>query len=503
MVIGMVVVLLTAGLAIATLFVRNTLKRSIVATLRERFRSDVQIEDLQIVVFPHIFATAHGIAMRMDGRTDVPPLITLQELTLSASIVNLFRGHVSRVTLQGLQIHIPPRMPGSHPRERNKPGKKVYFPLVIDEIDSENALLETLPGDSKHVPRDFNIYHLVLRSFSFDNSADFRSTLTNPQPLGDIETEGKFGPWVSEEPGDTNVSGTFQYSHADFSSIRGLSGIMSSKGKYDGTLDEINVEGDTEMPDFALSIAGNPMSLTTHYIAVVDGTNGDTHLKSVEAQLGKSPISVSGEIVGIPGLKGKHILLNATSQNARAQDLVGLAVKGGSPLEGSIRLHVKIDLPPEAGKEIVERLSLNGEFGFGNTRFTNPTIEDKVDSLSRAGQGKPKDPNIQNVISNLSGGFIVRRGIIMFSHLKFDVPGAAVQLEGTYNMKGGELNFRGHLLLNAKLSQTTTGVKSVILVLFDPLFKKDGGGSSVPIKITGNSTHPSFGLNLGASGHKR
>jgi len=102
---------------------------------------------------------------------------------------------------------------------------------------------------------------------------------------------------------------------------------MSSTGKYDGTLDTINVEGDTEMPDFALGIAGNPMRLTTHYIAVVDGTNGDTHLKSVEARLGNSPLSVSGDIIGTPGIKGKHIVLDATSQNARAEDLIGLAVE--------------------------------------------------------------------------------------------------------------------------------------------------------------------------------
>ena len=62
---------------------------------------------------------------------------------------------------------------------------------------------------------------------------------------------------------------------------------MSSSGKYSGTLDQIDVEGDTEMPDFALSIANNPLPLSTHYIAVVNGTDGNTYLKSVEARFGK------------------------------------------------------------------------------------------------------------------------------------------------------------------------------------------------------------------------
>ena len=500
-IVALVMVSVAITTTVALFFVRNNLKQDIIDTLREKFQSDVQIGDLQIIVFPHVLATARGIVMRIKGRTDVPPLITIQELTLSAGILNLFRRHVSSITLQGLQIHVPPRMPRSSPNGEKRPRKKIYFPLVIDEIVSENALLETLPSDPKHIPRDFNIYHLVLHSFSFDNSADFRATLTNPQPLGNIDTQGKFGPWIAEEPGDTNVSGTFHYSHADFSSINGLSGIMSSTGKYDGTLDTINVEGDTEMPDFALGIAGNPMRLTTHYIAVVDGTNGDTHLKSVEARLGNSPLSVSGDIIGTPGIKGKHIVLDATSQNARAEDLIGLAVKGGSPMNGSIHLHAKIDLPQDPGKSVVDRLALDGQFGIGNMQFTNSGVQDKLDSLSRAGRREPKNQDIQDVISDLAGKFAARRGVITLKTITFHVPGAGVQLDGFYNMKSGDMDFRGHLLLDDKLSQTTTGATSVFLRLVDPFFKRKGGGSSIPIKVTGNYAHPSFGIDLGGN-HK-
>jgi len=85
-------------------------------------------------------------------------------------------------------------MPRSSPNGEKRPRKKIYFPLVIDEIVSENALLETLPSDPKHIPRDFNIYHLVLHSFSFDNSADFRATLTNPQPLEISTRKGSLVP---------------------------------------------------------------------------------------------------------------------------------------------------------------------------------------------------------------------------------------------------------------------------------------------------------------------
>lgn len=36
----------------------------------------------------------------------------------------------------------------------------------------------------------------------------------------------------------------------------------------------IDVEGDAVVPNFNLSIGGKAVALETHYIAVVDGTNG-------------------------------------------------------------------------------------------------------------------------------------------------------------------------------------------------------------------------------------
>ena len=499
LIIGISAIVLAVAWSLAMLWLRVTLKQSIVAVLHNQFHGEVQVDDLQVGVFPRISATAQSIVLRQNGRTDVPPLITIQKFALYAGVLGLLRRHVSAVHIQGLQIHIPPRPPGSPPSSGIKPGKKIHFPLVIDQIISEDALLETLTSDAKHIPRDFNIHRLVFHSFSFENSASFHATLTNPLPLGEIDSEGQFGPWQAEQPGETAVAGTFRYSHADFSSIRGLSGIMSSSGKFDGTLDQIGVEGDTEMSDFTLSIAGNPLPLSTHYVAVVDGTNGNTYLKSVEARLGSSPISVNGEIVGIPGVKGKDIVLDATSRDARTEDLIGLAVKGGSPLKGSITLHAKIELPPPTAGDmgdVAERLSLQGQFGISDARFIDPDVQSKLDSLSRAGRGKPKDEEIQDVISNLRGRFVVRHGTARFTGIEFELPGAGVQLDGSYRMESGDLDFRGHLTIDAKLSETTTGAKSIILRLFNPFFKKNGGGSSIPIEISGNRAHPHYGLDM-------
>jgi hypothetical protein len=81
--------------------------------------------------------------------------------------------------------------------------------------------------------------------------------------------------------------------------------------------------------------------------------------------------------------------------------------------------------------------------------------------------------------------------------LTFVVPGAKVQLAGVYALKPETIDFKGQLLMDAKISQTVTGFKSVLLRAIDPLFRqKDGTGSAIPIKISGSRTAPEFGLDV-------
>jgi predicted nuclease with RNAse H fold len=79
------------------------------------------------------------------------------------------------------------------------------------------------------------------------------------------------------------------------------------------------------------------------------------------------------------------------------------------------------------------------------------------------------------------------------TNLTFDVPGASVALDGTYALRAETLDFRGVLRLDAKLSQTATGFKSILLRAVDPLFRRRGS-SVLPIKVTGTIEDPSFGL---------
>jgi len=57
-----------------------------VAMLEEKFHSDVEIKDFHISMFPGLSIQGGGLALHKDGRTDVPPLIAIEEFSAHAGI---------------------------------------------------------------------------------------------------------------------------------------------------------------------------------------------------------------------------------------------------------------------------------------------------------------------------------------------------------------------------------------------------------------------------------
>ena len=86
-------------------------------------------------------------------------------------------------------------------------------------------------------------------------------------------------------------------------------------------------------------------------------------------------------------------------------------------------------------------------------------------------------------------------GILTAGALTFDVPGAIVELSGQYSLTRETLAFSGSLFMDAKVSETTSGWKSLMLKMVDPLFRKNGR-TVIPIKIAGTRSQPSFGMDV-------
>jgi hypothetical protein len=247
-----------------------------------------------------------------------------------------------------------------------------------------------------------------------------------------------------------------------------------------------------------LKISGNPVQLKTQFHAIVDGTDGDTYLQPVNAQLGRSSVVARGGVYGKPGVKGKTVALDVTVTDSRIEDMLLLAVKSKQPLmTGSMTFTTKFELPP-GDQDVSMKLYLKGEFGVSSARFTSFKVQDKVDELSQRARGQVgEEAEDERSVSNLRGRFELRSGVIRFSSLTFAVPGARVHLGGSYGLGTEELDFTGNLHTQAKVSEMTTGIKSFLLKLADPLFSKKGAGAVVPIKISGTREEPKYGLNVG------
>jgi hypothetical protein len=495
---GVLVALAFAGAHLAARL--SPLTRAwVIRALGERYQSDVRLQNLTVTLWPHPRVSGEGLVLQPRDRPGFPPLAIVRRFSAEATLLGLlnYPRHFRNLKLEGLVLNIPPRHeePARNPQRQKR--KRKLPPFETDDVTADGTVLNLLPKDAGKRTHTFDILKLAMGSAGIGQAMSFRATLTNPTPPGLIVSTGIFGPWDTLEPSQTPVSGKYTFDNADLSVFRGIAGILSSKGQYKGRLDHIEVNGETDTPEFSVRVSGNKVHLRTRFTAVVDGTNGNTLLQPVEANVGSSTIICYGGVFKTAGAQGRTVRLEVTSNNSHLEDLLPLAVKGHEPpLMGIISLKTKFDLPPGEA-DIAERLKLDGEFQIRSAHFTAPGIQRKILGLSRRGRGEPREDEIQNVATNMNGHFVLQDSVMTLSNFAFEVPGALVHLEGTYGLQSEQLQFHGALELEAKLSQTTTGAKSVMLKAVDPLFERHGKGAYIPIKISGNKDHPAFKLDVG------
>ena len=482
----------------------DSLRHRMIDTLSARLDADVAIGDLHWRVFPTLHASGSNLTLRRRGRTDARPLISIKSFTVNANLAGVVRKRVAHVNVEGLEIAIPPdddepeaggvsAKPGT---ARSTARPPLEEGVVIETLDANGAQVVIIPRKQEKPPKVWAIHSLRLHNVGAGQAMPFVAALTNAVPPGEIDTTGTFGPWIPDQPGDTALSGTFTFARADLSIFRGIAGILSARGTFGGTLDRIEVNGETETPDFTVKLSGHPFPLHAKYHTIVDGTNGDTLLERIDATFLESALSATGSVVdGPPGAKGRTVSLDITMDRARIEDVIRMAVKDDPPLRGGLTLKTKFVLPP-GDSDVADRLRLDGTFAVGRVRFTNYDVQGKINELSRRSRGRAGQPQ-DRVVSDFQGRFRLGDGRLALPSLTFSVPGAQVNLAGRYALKPETLDFQGRLLMDAKVSQTQTGIKSLLLKVVDPLFNRRGGGSAIPIRIRGPRSDPEFGIDMG------
>jgi hypothetical protein len=507
--IGIVALVLLVGAAVAARMVivraEPILRTRVIETLSNRFNGKVELADLHVSVANGIEVSGNGL--KIFGTTDPNPyvpgvqaLIGVQEFRFQTSLLNLFRSpmRVETVYVKGLELNIPPK---GDRREMTTMGSKTgKMTIFVDRFACEDTRLLINTSKPGKPPLEFAIGNLRMKDVGPDQPLQFDATLVNPKPVGDIQSTGFFGPWQQDSPRDTPVRGDYSFTNADLGTIKGIGGMLSSTGQYSGTLGNIAVHGKTDTPDFRIATSGHAVPLHTEFDAVVDGTSGDTYLQPVNATFLHTSFTANGSVVRVSTPKGHDIELDVVLDHAQIEDLLQLGVRTDPPImNGPVEMKTRLSLVP-GDATVADRLKLAGSFHVLRAHFANQKVQGKLDSLSLRSQGKPKEAQEhteEDVPVDLRGVFTLKDGVLSFPLLHFLVPGTHVDMTGDYSLDGQTFDFRGTVRLDAKVSQMTTGWKSILLKPVDPFFSKHGAGTEVPIRITGTESEPHFGLDFG------
>jgi hypothetical protein len=506
--VGAGVIFIALVVAGATVFaVRHAepiLRARIVETLSGRFHARVELAALHVSVRAGLQVSGEGL--KIFGAQDpnphepgVQPLISTEEFRFTSDILSLLHSpmRIDRVYLRGLELNIPPRIQRKQARGWVD-WKKSRIEILVSEFvcDQANLIINTSRPDKP--PLEFAINNLEMHDIGPGEPLRFTAALINPKPVGRIQSSGFFGPWQPDDIRSTRVKGDYIFSNADLSTIKGIGGILASKGSYHGSLDNILVDGTTDTPDFRLTISDHAVPLETRFHAIVDGTSGDTYLQPVNAKLLNSALTANGSIVRMKDPKGHRILLEVVSKDSRIEDLLRVAVRTDPAMTGKSDFRAMLEIEPGSA-DISDRLRLAGDIHISGARFTNEKIQSRVEDWSERTRGEPRliKPGIQeDVRSDMDAAFLLNRGLLSVSQLHFEMPGTKISMSGTYKVDGSECDFHGKADLDAKLSQMVTGWKSVLLKPVDPFFSKNGAGTEVPISVTGTKSDLHFGLDM-------
>jgi hypothetical protein len=463
-------------------------QKSVIDNLQEASDSRVQARAFRHKYFPYPGCELDGVVFTR-GAGPGKPLIEIKKLTIQATYAGILVRHLSHITAEGLQLTIPPY--GSAP-----PFHTTRSTITIGEIVANGATVEFARHDPDKQPLRFDIHEASLHDVGWKDPFTYRVKMHNPEPPGEIAAQGKFGIWNQSDPAQTPLSGEYTFEQADLSVYHGIAGTLSSKGNFGGSLGHIDISGTTDTPDFTVTMGGHPMQLRTQFSAYVDGTRGDTFLRRVDTHFRKTHVVAEGSIARGAKDRRRVALLNLTAEDGRIEDILRLFVKKDRPpMSGEVTLAAQVELP-SGDEPFLKRVRLRGSFGIGGGKFSKSSTQKGVNRLSAGARGEKDPVDPETVLTDLTGQATLGNGIATLADLSFGVPGATARMRGTYDLIGHKTDLRGQLEVDSKISNTTHGVKALLLKMMDPFFKKRKRGEILPVRISGTYEHPSFGLSI-------
>jgi hypothetical protein len=493
--LGVFVLAIAAGATVLAMHWPFT-QATVVAGLQQKFGTHVEVKSFHSNFFPPS-CVAEGVTFRRNTEAGVTPIATVARLTIEGSYPGFFAvpKRISHVTVEGLHVFAAPASekagpaaPPVQPADQTK--------IEIGDITADNSVVEFASGAAGAKPLRFEIHKLTINDVSDGQPMAFHAELSSPLPPGEIRAEGEFGPLDTKNPEAAPASGSYIFERANLGVFPGIGGTLYSTGKFEGKLNQLEVAGMTDTPDFNVSPNPHTVHLRTQFHAVVNGWNGDVSLKNVKAQLGNSIVLARGDISSKGASNGKTVSLTGIENEGSITDwLELLAHNHHAKMTGTMKFRTIVYVPP-GPKDFIDRVNLRGDFEIGQADFTKSATQEKVNNLSRAAQGQKPGDAPESVFENMRGHVEMDNGVANVNDLYFGIPGALAHMHGTYGVDNDKIDLHGNLRVDQKLSKSQSGLKSVFLKAIEPMMKKKRAGEIVPVKITGTLKEPSYGLDV-------
>lgn len=470
--------------------------QKVIQALREDWPGKVQAGQFRSTYFPHPGCVLENVTFDRDStNAGSPALVSIRKATIAANYHDLFfrPGYLSKIVLEGLRIEVPADQPAGQPKHE-EPEQASKSSVRLGEVFTRDAVLEIAQKDGD--PLKFDIHQLDLQSITDNSPMSYDLSMRNPKPPGEIQSHGKLGPWHRNDLKDIVLSGSYTFDHADLGVFRGIAGILSAKGEFHGTLGQIETQGTTDIPNFEVTRSKHAVPIKTKFTALVDGTTGNTALRSVDASILRTAAHIEGTVSSKPGQHGKTTAINISVRNGHIDDVLRLFVRESKPpMEGTANFHAHVVLPP--GKRPFEKKVLwDGDFDIEHAQWEQPSRQANIDTLSKRASGKKNEPTTEKVTAEIKGSVKLIEGVARFQDVSFKVPGAEATMHGDYNLESTKIDFHGDLKTAAGISEDSTGAKAILLKPLDPFFKRKHAGAVVPVEMTGTYANPHFGVVL-------
>jgi AsmA-like protein len=466
--------------------------RQVHPMLESAFRSKVTVSGYHRTYFPHPGFVADHVTFYRHGDTSIPPLITVRRMTVSGNWFSLlFHPHLLRsIQLEDVHIQIPPSGTPAHQKDFEQTGPKSESKITIETIAVDHATLDFLKKGQ--APMRFIFAPADVHNVKQGQPFTFSASIAIPKPNGLVKTQGTLGPFTASHYQGTHISGSFDLIHADLRNIDGFSGMAKATGRYEGTLDRLEVTGEASSPNFRVS-DDHAVPVNVQYQILVNGPAGDVQVQHSVFRSGDSTITATASITGHP--KTTHVDFQTKDGNLMRYLQV---IEHGEPeTQGRATFQASAEFT-NGPEPFLKRLKLNGEISLDHVSFISKQQQTMDAFSARVRKNPPDDPqassqsNPPEIFAEASSHTHFDDGVAYLPDVVVTIPGAKGKLKGTFNLLNYKVHLTGTAKLQKGLSHTSTGWKSVLLKPLAPFFRHKNAGTVISIAVTGTSQKPNL-----------